>query len=189
MPSLTNTRVIDALSRNDLVAACTALKDDILTSTANRHSWDSPYYTADKMVQASIRLAPERNDSLTYFGLENLRDRYFLRNADGDICEDPQTFDARVATGLARGDRFMAQRLYDIMSRKWFIPSTPVLMNIGTKKGLPIACFLNTVPDTLEGIFDTYRENAYLAKHGGGIGTDWSQLRGQNAPLISSGLT
>jgi ribonucleoside-diphosphate reductase alpha chain len=61
-------------------------------------------------------------------------------------------------------------------------------MNIGTSKGLPISCFLNTVPDTLEGIFDIYRENAFLAKYGGGIGTDWSRLRGQNAPLKSSGL-
>ncbi|MEY4723779.1 MAG: hypothetical protein RLZZ324_1292, partial [Candidatus Parcubacteria bacterium] len=97
-------------------------------------------------------------------------------------------FFARVATGMARGDAAFAQQLYDYMRKGWFLPATPVLMNIGTNKGLCISCFLNAVPDTLEGIFDTYRENAFLAKYGGGIGTDWSSLRGANAPLKSSGL-
>lgn len=180
--------VIDALSNNDLVAARDLLLAEINGATKDKHSWDSPYYTADRAVQEGIRLNPESDRQMTYFGLENLRDRYFLRDANGEICENIQTFFARVATGMARGDREHAQKLYDVMSRYWFIPATPVLMNIGTNKGLPISCFLNTVPDNLEGIFDIYRENAFLAKYGGGIGTDWSQLRGQNAPLKASGL-
>lgn len=180
--------VIDALSHNDLDAARDLLLADILTQTQNRNSWDCPYYTADQEIQQAIALVPERNHTLTYFGLENLRDRYFLRDANDEICENPQTFFARVATGMARGDLEHAQQLYDFMSLQWFIPSSPTLMNIGTNRGLPISCFLNTVSDTLEGIFDTYRENAFLAKYGGGIGTDWSKLRGQNAPLKSSGL-
>jgi len=183
-----NTRIIDALSKNDLGTARDELLREIIMQTAGKASWDCPHYETDRDIQESIVMRPERNAYFTYFGLENLRDRYVLRNKDGKICEDPQMFYARIATGMARGDRHLAQRLYDIMSLHWFIPSTPVLMNIGTKKGLPISCFLNTVPDTLEGIFDTYRENAYLAKFGGGIGTDWSQLRGSNAPLQSSGL-
>ena len=180
--------VIDALSANDLVAARNLLLEEIVKETADKHSWDCPHYTADRSVQASIQLVPARNGVMTYFGLENLRDRYFLQDSEGKICENPQTFFARVATGMARGDRTHAQKLYDIMSQGWFIASSPTLMNIGTSRGLPISCFLNTVPDTLEGIFDIYRENAFLAKYGGGIGTDWSQLRGQNAPLKSSGL-
>lgn len=180
--------VIDALSNNDLTSARDMLLAEVLSDTEGKMSWDCPHYAAEVEVQKSIALVPERNKLISYFGLENLRDRYFLRDADGKICEDPQSFFARVATGMARGDKALAQELYGYMSMQWFIPGTPVLMNIGTNKGLPISCFLNTVPDTLEGIFDIYRENAFLAKYGGGIGTDWSQLRGQNAPLQSSGL-
>lgn len=180
--------LIEALGKNDLKLAKDVLLGEMLEITKNKGSWDSPHYTADRKIQESIKLDPNGNERMTYFGLENLRDRYFLRDADGEICENPQTFFARVATGMARGDAAFAQELYDYMSRGWFIPATPVLMNIGTNKGLCISCFLNTVPDTLEGIFDIYRENAFLAKYGGGIGTDWSQLRGQNAPLKSSGL-
>lgn len=180
--------VLDALSQNDLKAARDILLGEILEKTASRNSWDCPHYSIDPAIQQSIQIDPSRNAMFTYFGLENLRDRYFLRDAQDEICENPQTFFARVAAGMSRGDRAHAQRLYDVMSKQWFLPATPVLMNIGTKKGLPISCFLNTVPDTLEGIFDIYRENAFLAKFGGGIGTDWSQLRGQNAPLKSSGL-
>ncbi len=180
--------VIDALSNNDLVAARDLLLEEILAKTEGKGSWDSPHYTAERAIQESIVFNPKAMDHITYFGMENLRDRYFLRDKNGEICENPQTFFARVATGMARGDAAFAQKLYDIMAKNWFIPATPVLMNIGTNKGLCISCFLNTVPDTLEGIFDVYRENAFLAKFGGGIGTDWSQLRGQNAPLKASGL-
>lgn len=180
--------VIDALSKNDLWGARDVLLEQILKDTAGRHSWDAPWYTADKAVQQSITLVPERNKLFSYFGLENLSDRYLMRDEAGKVVEDPQAFYARVATGIARGDAAFAQELYDIMSRQWFLPATPVLMNIGTSKGLPISCFLNSVPDTLEGIFDLYRENAFLAKNGGGIGTDWSRLRGNNAPLKKSGL-
>lgn len=184
----TRETVIDALSRNDLGAARDILLAEIMEDTLGKHSGDSPYYSTDRSIQEQIVLDPSANARFTYFGLENLRDRYFLRDANDRICENPQTFFARVATGMARGDLAHAQRLYDVMSRGWFLPSTPVLMNIGTNKGLPISCFLNSVPDTLEGIFDTYRENAFLAKYGGGIGTSWSRLRGQNAPLKASGL-
>ena len=184
----TYSNVIDALSNNDLTAARDMLLTEIKTETANRRSWDCPHYTADREVHESIKKTNEFEKLMTYFGLENLRDRYVLRDKQGNICEDPQEFYARVATGLARGDKALAQRLYDYMTRCWYIPATPTMMNIGTNKGLPISCFLNTVPDTLEGIFGIYRENAFLAKYGGGIGTDWSQLRGQNAPLQASGL-
>lgn len=180
--------VIDALSQNDLAAARDILMAEIDASTAGKGSWDSPHYTTDKTIQQSIRTTREHEHLMTYFGLENLRDRYFLRDGEGNIVENLQMFYTRVATGLARGDAGLAQRLYEYMAKAWYVPATPTMMNIGTKKGLPISCFLNTVPDTLEGIFDVYRENAFLAKYGGGIGTDWSQLRGQNAALQASGL-
>lgn len=184
----TYSSVIDALSNNDLTAARDLLLANILRETEGRNCWDAPWYTADKSIQQGIKLAPERNQLFSYFGLENLQDRYMLRGEDGKLLENPQTFYARVATGIARGDAAFAQQLYDIMSKHWFLPATPVLMNIGTNKGLPISCFLNEAEDTLGGIFDLYRENAFLSKYGGGIGTNWSKLRGQNAPLQSSGL-
>lgn len=180
--------VIDAISDNNVAAARDLLLDEIYQSTEGKNSWDCPHYATDRAIQEGILLHPENDVKFTYFGLENLRERYFLRDEQGEICEQPQTFFARTATGMCRGDADLAQQLYDIMSKLWFMPATPVLMNIGTSKGLPISCFLNSVPDSLEGIFDIYRENAFLAKYGGGIGTDWSQLRGQNAPLKSSGL-
>jgi ribonucleoside-diphosphate reductase alpha chain len=180
--------VIDALSANDLGAARDLLLKDIESKTANKTSWDCPHYIADRSIQESIKLDEVQAAPLSYFGLENLRDRYFIRDGTGEICENPKTFYARVATGMARGDRDLAQRLYNYMARQWMTPASPTMMNIGTKKGLPISCFLNTIPDTLEGIFDGYRENAFMAKYGGGIGTDFSQLRGQNAPLQKSGL-
>ena len=180
--------VIDALSNNNLSVARDLLLQEIMEKTQARASWDCPHYTTDRVIQASLVLDHAQSSFITYFGLENMRDRYFLHDKNGEICENPQTFFARVASGMARGDRELAQRLYTYMSRGWFIAATPVLMNIGTSKGLPISCFLNTVPDTLEGIFDIYRENAFLAKYGGGVGTDWSRLRGQNAPLQASGL-
>lgn len=183
------TSVIDALSANDLGAARDLLLGEIVTVTEGRGSWDSEYYDQRyREVQERLQLVPERNANFTYFGLENFRDRYALRNAAGDLVENPQMFFARVAVGMARGDKDHAQFLYDMMSKNWFLPASPTLMNIATTKGLPISCFLNTVPDDLGGIFDVFRENAFLAKYGGGIGTDWSQLRGQNAPLVSSGL-
>jgi ribonucleoside-diphosphate reductase alpha chain len=70
-----------------------------------------------------------------------------------------------------------AQRLYDAMSRLWFMPATPVLSNGGTTRGLPISCFLNAVPDSLQGIVATWNENVWLASNGGGIGTYWGQVR------------
>lgn len=185
---MTYASVIDALSANDLGAARDLLLQEIEAKTANKNSWDCPHYIADPEIQKSIDLDAVPVAPLSYFGLENLRDRYFIRDASGEICENPKTFYARVATGMARGDRALAQRLYNAMAQQWITPASPTMMNIGTKKGLPISCFLNTVPDTLEGIFEAYRENAFMAKYGGGIGTDWSQLRGQNAPLQKSGL-
>ncbi|HTK60323.1 MAG TPA: ribonucleotide reductase N-terminal alpha domain-containing protein, partial [Candidatus Baltobacteraceae bacterium] len=181
--------VIDALSNNDLVDARDILLEDILAKTQGRGSWDSPQYRGDADVQRKIVTRPDRNVLLTFFGLENLRDRYFLKDATGRIVEDPQMFFSRVACGMARGQAEHAQRLYDAMSLNWFMPATPVLTNTYTNRGLPISCFLNTVPDSIEGIYEGYTENAFISKNGGGIGTNWSELRGQNAPLSMGGTS
>lgn len=179
--------IVAALSANDLEAARDLLLDQISLTIGQRSSWDSPQYRGDKGVQKSIKLDYTRDRNMTFFGLETLRDRYFLRDAKGVICEDVQTFFARVATGIARGDKDLAQDLYDLMSKNWFMPATPILTNSATSRGAQISCFLNTVGDAISDIFKTYEENAFLAKGGGGIGTNWSQVRGHNASLSSGG--
>lgn len=90
--------------------------------------------------------------------------------------ESFQDMFARVACAFA-DDIPHAQRLYDAISRLWFMPATPVLSNGGTTRGLPISCFLNAVPDSLEGIVATWNENVWLASNGGGIGTYWGGVR------------
>nr|WP_265575649.1 ribonucleotide reductase N-terminal alpha domain-containing protein [Bradyrhizobium sp. WBAH33] len=107
---------------------------------------------------------------MTSFGKLTLTDRYLLPG------EGIQDMFARVSCAFA-DDVAHAQRLYDAMSRLWFMPATPVLSNGGTTRGLPISCFLNSVPDSLEGIVGTWNENVWLASNGGGIGTYWGNVR------------
>ncbi|WP_240956937.1 ribonucleoside-diphosphate reductase subunit alpha [Pseudopontixanthobacter vadosimaris] len=123
-----------------------------------------------------------RDDLLTDFGKETLIDRYLLPN------ESFQDLFARVADAYA-DDQDHAQRLYDYISRLWFMPATPVLSNGGTHRGLPISCYLNSVEDSLEGIVGTWNENVWLASKGGGIGTYWGHVRGIGEPVGLNGKT
>lgn len=179
--------IVDALSNNNLELARDLLLKKIDLQVGQKASWDSPQYRGDKGVQKSIKINHERDKNITFFGLETLRDRYFLKDGKGDICENIQMFFARVATGISRGDKELAQDLYDLMSKNWFMPATPVLTNSATSRGAQISCFLNTVGDSISDIFKTYEENAFLAKGGGGIGSNWSQVRGHNSRLSSGG--
>lgn len=179
--------IVSALSANDLSKAKNLLLNKINLELGQKKSWDSPQYRGDKGIQKSIELDYSRDSNLTFFGLETLRDRYFLKDPKGKTCEDPQNFFARVATGIARGDKELAQNLYDLMSKNWFMPATPILTNAATNRGAQISCFLNSVGDSISDIFKTYEENAFLAKGGGGIGTNWSEVRGHNARLSSGG--
>jgi ribonucleoside-diphosphate reductase alpha chain len=123
-----------------------------------------------------------RDSLLTEFGKETLRDRYLL---PGERCQD---IFARVAAAYA-DDADHAQRLYDYISRLWFMPATPVLSNGGTGRGLPISCYLNSVDDSLDGIVGTWNENVWLAARGGGIGTYWGRVRGIGEPVGLNGKT
>lgn len=179
--------IVDALSNNNLELARDLLLKKVQLQVGQKASWDSPQYRGDKGVQRSIKLDYSRDKYITFFGLETLRDRYFLKDGKGIICEDIQMFFARVSAGIARGDKELAQSLYDLMSKNWFMPATPVLTNSATSRGAQISCFLNTVGDSISDIFKTYEENAFLAKGGGGIGTNWSEVRGHNSKLSSGG--
>ncbi len=119
---------------------------------------------------------------LTDFGKETLEDRYLLPG------ENYQDLFARVADAYA-DDQGHAQRLYDYISKLWFMPATPVLSNGGTGRGLPISCYLNSVDDSLEGIVNTWNENVWLASRGGGIGTYWGNVRGIGEPVGLNGKT
>lgn len=118
----------------------------------------------------AIRIDRGRDKNLTEFGKATLADRYLLAG------EEFQDLFARVACHFA-DDSEHAQRLYDYMSKLWFMPSTPVLSNGGTDRGLPISCFLNEASDSLDGIVDLWNENVWLAALGGGIGSYWGNLR------------
>jgi ribonucleoside-diphosphate reductase alpha chain len=124
----------------------------------------------------------KRDALLTDFGKETLDDRYLL---PGETYQD---LFARVADAYA-DDQDHAQRLYDYISRLWFMPATPVLSNGGTGRGLPISCYLNTVEDSLEGIVNTWNENVWLASRGGGIGTYWGKVRGIGESVGLNGKT
>ncbi len=123
-----------------------------------------------------------RDALLTEFGKDTLDDRYLL---PGETYQD---LFARVADAYA-DDATHAQRLYDYISRLWFLPATPVLSNGGTGRGLPISCYLNSVDDSLEGIVGTWNENVWLASRGGGIGTYWGNVRGIGEPVGLNGKT
>ena len=123
-----------------------------------------------------------RDALLTDFGKDTLDDRYLLPG------ESYQDLFARVAAAYA-DDADHAQRLYDYVSKLWFMPATPVLSNGGTGRGLPISCYLNSVSDSLDGIVGTWNENVWLASRGGGIGTYWGRVRGIGEPVGLNGKT
>jgi ribonucleoside-diphosphate reductase alpha chain len=123
-----------------------------------------------------------RDALLTDFGKDTLDDRYLLPG------ESYQDLFARVAAAYSDNAEH-AQRIYDYISRLWFMPATPVLSNGGTGRGLPISCYLNSVSDSLDGIVGTWNENVWLASRGGGIGTYWGNVRGIGEPVGLNGKT
>jgi ribonucleoside-diphosphate reductase alpha chain len=144
----------------------------------------TPGVDSTKAARAAIDVAidPARDTLLTNFGRATLVDRYLLPE------ETPQHLFARVARAYA-DDAAHAQRLYDYMSKLWFMPATPILSNGGTERGLPISCFLNAVEDNLDGIVGTWTENVWLASNGGGIGTYWGGVRSIGETVKGCGQT
>src|ERR1700733_2844840 len=129
-----------------------------------------------------VQIDRSRDALLTEFGRATLTDRYLMPG------EDFQDLFARVASQY--GDNHAhAQRLYDYMSKLWFMPSTPILSNGGTNRGLPISCFLNEATDSLEGILGLWNENVWLASKGGGIGSYWCNLRSIGEKVGAVGKT
>jgi len=118
-----------------------------------------------------MQLSYNRDKYLSEFSIKTLEDRYLVEGESS-----PQDAFARAAKAFADNDAH-AQRLYDYASKLWFMFSTPILSNGGTKRGMPISCFLNYVDDSREGITNHYTENAYLSSVGGGVGGCWNGVR------------
>ncbi len=130
-------------------------------------------------------LVAQRDLQFGYLGLQTLYDRYFL-HVRGDRIELPQAFFMRVAMGLALREKEREARaieFYDVLSSFEFMSSTPTLFNSGTQRSQLSSCYLSTVSDDLEGIYEAIKENALLAKYAGGLGNDWTPVRALGAHI------
>ena len=130
-------------------------------------------------------LKPERDLQFDYLGLQTLYDRYVL-HVHGARFELPQAFFMRVACGLALREidrEAKAIEFYDLLSSFDVMASTPTLFNAGTLRPQLSSCFLTTVPDDLDGIFKSIKDNALLSKYAGGLGNDWTRVRGLGAHI------
>jgi ribonucleoside-diphosphate reductase alpha chain len=139
----------------------------------------SPDLASYDLTKLGHALNAKRDLQFGYLGLQTLYDRYFL-HIRGTRIELPQVFFMRVAMGLALRETDREARaieFYEILSSFDFMSSTPTLFNSGTLHSQLSSCYLTTVSDDLEGIYDAIKENALLAKYAGGLGNDWTPVR------------
>ncbi|QCJ46848.1 ribonucleoside-diphosphate reductase subunit alpha [Haloprofundus sp. MHR1] len=147
-------------------------------------------YDLDELAET---LSLDRDEQFGYMAMETLEKRYFLRTNDGERLELPQSFWMRVAMGVAlrelpeeRTER--AKEFYELLSTLRFVHSTPTLFHAGTTHPQLSSCYLTTVDDDLEDIFDAYGEHAKLSKWSGGLGNDWTDVRATGALIESTGV-
>ena len=137
------------------------------------------------LEKLATSLQTERDKNFQYLGIQTLYDRYFIH--DNKIrYELPQCFFMRVAMGLALEEKDKnnkAIEFYNLLSSFDFMSSTPTLFNSGTTRSQLSSCYLTTVPDDLFGIYGAIRDNALLSKYAGGLGNDWTSVRGMNAHI------
>jgi len=137
------------------------------------------------LPRLAAALKPERDLQFDYLGLQTLYDRYFLHVRKTRI-ELPQIFFMRVAMGLALNEidrEARAIEFYEVLSSFDFMSSTPTLFNSGTRRSQLSSCYLTTVPDDLDGIYESIKENALLSKFAGGLGNDWTRVRALGAHI------
>ncbi|MEK6686049.1 MAG: ribonucleoside-diphosphate reductase subunit alpha [Pseudomonadota bacterium] len=137
------------------------------------------------LARLAEALDAERDLQFDYLGLQTLYDRYFLHIKEQRI-ELPQAFFMRVAMGLALNEidrEARAVEFYQVLSSFDFMSSTPTLFNSGTCRSQLSSCYLTTVPDDLDGIYEAIKENALLAKYAGGLGNDWTSVRAMGARI------
>ncbi|UCU95131.1 ribonucleoside-diphosphate reductase subunit alpha [Hydrogenophaga taeniospiralis] len=137
------------------------------------------------LARLGAALKPERDLQFDYLGLQTLYDRYFLHVRKSRI-ELPQAFFMRVAMGLSLNEidrEARAIEFYEVLSSFDFMSSTPTLFNSGTRRSQLSSCYLTTVPDDLDGIYESIKENALLSKFAGGLGNDWTRVRALGAHI------
>jgi len=145
----------------------------------------SPRLTEFDLDTIASALKPERDDNFLYLGLQTLYDRYFIHENERRL-ETPQIFWMRVAMGLALNEEDQTAKaieFYDILSEFYYVSSTPTLFNSGTAHSQLSSCFLATVQDDLQNIFKVIADDAQLSKWSGGLGNDWTNVRGTGARI------
>ncbi len=133
-------------------------------------------------------IKPERDLQFNYLGIRTLYDRYLLKDKKGSPIELPQHLFMAVAMFLAQNEfdcQTWAKKFYDILSKFEVMAATPTLSNARTPRHQLSSCYIGSTPDNIEGIFDAYKEMALLSKYGGGIGWDWSLVRGMGSYIDS----
>lgn len=150
------------------------------------------HFDLPRLASALVR---SRDELFLYLGSQTLHERYLVRDAEGsgEIIEHIQGFWMRIAMGIALAEKELdrttkAIEFYEVMSTLRFVPSSPTLFHAGTKHPQLSSCYLNTVDDSLESIFKVYSDNAQLSKWAGGIGTNWTNIRGSGALVKKSGI-
>lgn len=143
----------------------------------------SPHLSEYNLEKLACALKPERDLQFDFLGMQTLYDRYFLHSKDIRF-ELPQAFFMRVAMGLATNESLDIRdekviEFYNLLSSFDFMSSTPTLFNSGTTRPQLSSCYLSSVPDDLYGIFGAIQDNAMLSKFAGGLGNDWTPVRGQ----------
>ena len=145
----------------------------------------NPHLEEYDLAKLAGAIVPERDLQFTYLGLQTLYDRYFIHSKSTRF-EMPQAFFMRVAMGLASNEVDREERtveFYHLLSTFDFMSSTPTLFNSGTRRPQLSSCYLTTVPDDLEGIFNSIKDDAMLSKFAGGLGNDWTRVRAMGSHI------
>ncbi|MFH1286247.1 MAG: ribonucleoside-diphosphate reductase subunit alpha [Candidatus Magasanikbacteria bacterium] len=144
------------------------------------------------LQELSRSLKHDRDNQHTYLSAQTLVDRYFMEDpVSGKKFETPQLFWMRVAMGLSLNEEYKNERakeFYEVMSTLMYVPSTPTLFHAGTSHPQMSSCYITTVEDSLDHIFKSYSDNAQLSKWSGGIGNDWTNLRGMGTLIRGTGV-
>jgi ribonucleoside-diphosphate reductase alpha chain len=168
----------------DMAAAYTDYFPGFIKRGVNAELLDERLMHFD-LPRLGAALKAERDMQFDYLGLQTLYDRYFLHEGKTRI-ELPQAFFMRVAMGLSLNEidrEARAIEFYEVLSRFDFMSSTPTLFNSGTLRSQLSSCYLTTVPDDLDGIYESIKENALLSKFAGGLGNDWTRVRALGAHI------
>ncbi len=131
-------------------------------------------------------IVPKRDLQFTYLGIRTLYDRYLLKDRENRPIELPQQMFMAIAMFLAQNEfnpQYWAKKFYDVISKFEVMLATPTLSNARTTRHQLSSCYIGSTPDNIEGIFDGYKEMALLSKYGGGIGWDWSKVRGMGSSI------